>query len=97
MVLGDEPRMFYLDRDFFLGNHAAIFSDQELASPTSFRGALARWGVTYLLLDDRTRQNVDAHRGSMETRIAELIATHDVVLVRQFGPMSLWELAPARK
>ena len=96
MVLGDEPRMFYLDRDFFLGNHADIFAAQELATAAGFRGALERRGVTHLLIHEATMQNVTGRRGTMETRIAELMAAHELVMRREVGPMSLWEIAPAK-
>jgi len=97
MVLGNEPRMFYLDRDFLLGNHADIFTPQELASAPAFLAALRARGVTHVLLDPATMQNVRAHRGTMEPRLEELIAAHELVFVRQAGPMSLWEIVPARK
>ena len=97
MVLGDEPRMFYLDRDFFLGNHADIFAPGELSTAPAFLAALQQRGVTHLLLHSSTMQNVMARRGTMETRLAELIAAHELVPVREAGPMTLWEIAPAKK
>ncbi len=97
MVLGDEPRMFYLERDFFLGNHAVIFRAEETATAAAFEGTLRRDGVTHVLLDGVTTGNVMARRGTMETRLAELIAARQLRLVRQFDTMSLWEIAPAEK
>ena len=97
MVLGDEPRMFYLDRDFFLGNHADIFTPRELAGPPAFLAALQQQGVTHILIHSSTMQNVTARRGTMETRLAELIAAHELIFVREAGPMTLWKIAPAKK
>jgi len=97
MVLGDEPRMFYLDRDFLLGNHANIFSAQDLGSAAALRAALGRMGVTHVLVHTSTRQNIAARKGAMETRLAELIAGHELLPVAQLGPMSLWELASERR
>jgi hypothetical protein len=93
MVLGDEPRMFYLDRDFLLGDHAHIFSDQDLAIAPAFLAALRRMRVTHLLIHASTMQNITARKGTMETRLAELIAAHELRPVSQGGAMSLWELA----
>jgi len=97
MVLGDEPRMFYLDRDFLLGNHANIFSAQDLGSAAGLRAALRRRGVTHVLVHTSTLQNIAARRGAMETRLAELIAEHELLPVAQLGPMSLWELASEKR
>lgn len=95
LALGPEPRMFYLDRDFLLGDHARIFSDQELSAAPSFRAALRSMGVTHLLIHASTMGNITSRKGIMETRLAELIAAHQLRPVSQSGAMSLWELTSA--
>lgn len=92
MALGTEPRLFYLDRDFLLGDHAAIFSEQELSRTEFFLRAVTRLGVTHLLLHTSMMQNIAGRHGAMETRLADLIEARKLRSLGQWGPVSLWEL-----
>jgi hypothetical protein len=92
MVLGDEPRMFYLDRDFLLGNHASIFTAGELNNTDAFLGALRRMKVTHVLIHGAMMDDIAARRGAMETRIAELIARGALRPVGRRGTAGLWEV-----
>jgi hypothetical protein len=92
MVLGDEPRMFYLDRDFLLGNHASIFTAGELNNTDAFLGALRRLKVTHVLIHGAMMDDVAARRGAIETRIAELIARGALRPVGRRGAAGLWEV-----
>ena len=95
MVFGEEPRLFYLDRDYLLGDHAAIFSDRDLASPDSLLAALRRMGVTHLLIHISTLANVAARRGAIERDIAGLEAEGKLRMLGLYGTLSLWEIADA--
>jgi hypothetical protein len=92
MVLGDEPRMFYLDRDFLLGNHADIFTSEELNNTDAFLAALRRMKVTHLLIHGAMMDDVASRRGAMETRIAELMARGTLRPVGRRGAAGLWEV-----
>ena len=87
---------FYLDRDFFLGNHADIFAPGNSPPRLLPRRPAGERGVTHLLLHSSTMQNVMARRGTMETRLAELIAAHELVPVREAEPMNM-ENRPRKK
>jgi hypothetical protein len=93
MVFGDEPRMFYLDRDFLFATHADIFSASDLATPSTFLAALRRMRVTHLLLHFRVIHDMDAGRGRMETDLAALRNMGVIKLRQDFGLLSLWEIA----
>jgi len=73
LVFGDEPRMFYLDRSFLLGDHAEIFTQADRASPEAFLRKAQALGVTHLLLQGSFLQNAFAHKGTLETAIARLV------------------------
>jgi hypothetical protein len=92
LLLGDEPRTFYLDRDYLLGDHAEIFSPEDLATPSSFITALNSWGVTHIAIHSSTLQNVTQRSGLLETRIADLVAAGWLQHVGDYGSLSLWEL-----
>jgi hypothetical protein len=93
MVLGDEPRMFYLDRDFIFGTHTDLFSASDLTTPSALLAALRRMRVTHLLLHFRVLYDMDAGRAPMETDLAALRDMGVIKLRQDFGLLSLWEIA----
>jgi hypothetical protein len=93
LVLGNEPRMFYLDRAYLLGAHANIFSAADLASPDSLLASLKRMGVTHVLLHVSALEDVAARRGAIESDLAGLEADGTLRPVGMYGKLSLWELA----
>lgn len=95
MVLGDEPRLFYLDRDYLLGNHAAIFSARDLASAAALQARLRQMGITHLLIHQRTQADIAARRGAIETRLADLQQQGSLRLIGVYGTLSLWQLGDA--
>ena len=92
-ILGDEPRTFYLNRKYLLGNHAEIFSAEDVASAGALLGALKGMGVTHLLIHERTLQDVGARSGVVERLIADLAAAQRIRYVGTYGKLSLWEAA----
>jgi len=72
LVFGDEPRMFYLDRSFLLGDHSEIVTQADRASPDAFLRKTRALGVTHLLLQGSFLKNVLVRRGGLETAIATL-------------------------
>jgi hypothetical protein len=96
MVLGHEPRCFYLDRDYLLGNHAEVFSTRDLASSDGLLEALDRMGVTHLLLHPTTQEDMVARSGALETRLAELATAQEILLTGTIDSLTLWEVADAR-
>jgi len=95
-VLGEEPRCFYLDRDFLLGNHAELFSAQDLAGPEAFLRALRHMGVTHLLLHSSTVRDMRARSGAVETLLADLDAAGSIRPQGVYGSFMLWQLADTR-
>jgi 4-amino-4-deoxy-L-arabinose transferase-like glycosyltransferase len=93
MILGAEPRTFYLNRDAFLGDHAELFTAADLASADALLAALRRMGVAHLLLHASTMQNIAARQGTMESRLAELADERRINQVGTYGPMTLWHIA----
>ncbi len=94
MLLGDEPRTFYLDRDCLLGDHADIFSRADLSSGPALLQALRRMGVTHLLLGAIVERDMNDRRGTIETRLAGLAASRDIVPVGQYDSRFLWRITP---
>ena len=92
-ILGDEPRTFYLNRRYLLGNHAEIFSSEDLASAGALVGALKGMGVTHLLIHETTLRDVGARSGALERLIADLAAAQRIRYVGTYGKLSLWEIA----
>lgn len=92
-ILGDEPRTFYLNRRCLLGNHAELFSSDDLASAGALLGALKGMGVTHLLIHERTLRDVGARSGALERLIADLAAAQRLRYVGTYGKLSLWEIA----
>jgi len=92
IVFGDEPRLFYLDRSFLLGNHAAVFPPEDLASPDALLAAFRRMGVTHVLIGMATLQDVAARRGATERGLAGLEAEGKIRPLGMYGTLSLWEL-----
>lgn len=96
LALGDEPRLFYLDREYLLGNHAQVFSPSELATPDALLAALDRMGVTHLLLSVATLRDMSARKGEIETDLAGLEARGKIRPLGLYGTLSLWQVADAR-
>lgn len=96
IVLGHEPRMFYLERDYMLGNHAEIFDEGELASPEAFLAALREREVTHVLLDAAVAEDVRLRRGTIERLLGALAARGALSHVADCGPMTVWEIAYER-
>ncbi|MBN1460537.1 MAG: hypothetical protein JXA57_13470, partial [Armatimonadetes bacterium] len=93
LLLGDEPRTFYLNRDYLLGDHAEIFTRADLAALSSFMTALDNWGVTHIAIHSGMLDNISQRSGLLETRIADLVAAGWLTRVGTYGSLSLWELA----
>ncbi|MCJ7822539.1 MAG: hypothetical protein MUQ26_05595, partial [Armatimonadetes bacterium] len=98
LVLGDEPRFFYLDRDYLFGNHAEIFSGEDLATPAAFLRALRGMGVTHILLPAGAFGREAAPSGTIEMQAARLAAAGTLrpVLRNDRWPLALWEVADER-
>jgi len=96
LVLGDEPRTFYLNRDHLLGDHAEIFPPTDLANPDSLLRALRRLGVTHLAIHASTLSNMEAHTGVLETRLSELAAQGHITQIATYDSITLWEIRNAR-
>jgi hypothetical protein len=96
MVFGDEPRMFYLDRDFLFASHTDMLSAADLATPSSFLAALRRLRVTHLLLHFRVLADMEVGGALMERDLAELRRTGAIRMQENLGLLSLWEVADAR-
>jgi hypothetical protein len=94
MLLGDEPRTFYLDRDCLLGNHAELFSQADLASPQALLAALERLGVTHLLLGASTIENMQNRSGLLESRLYDLAEAGRIRPVASFDSFALWQIDP---
>jgi hypothetical protein len=97
MVFGDEPRLFYLDRGYLLGNHAQIFSARDLASPDSLLAAMRRMGVTHLIIQVSTLQDMVQRKGVLETDLAGLEAEQKIRPIGLYGTLSLWQIADASR
>jgi len=99
LVLGDEPRLFYLDRDYLLGNHADIFSAEDLSSPGALLAAFDRMGITYVLLHSSTLRDMAAGAGRIETDLHALATEGSLRLIQEVGPFTLWQVVaePTRK
>jgi 4-amino-4-deoxy-L-arabinose transferase-like glycosyltransferase len=97
MLLGGEPRTFYLDRDCLLGDHAEIFSQADLASARAFLTALERMGVTHLLLGASIVQNMQLRSGLLETRLYELAVEGHIKLIGAFDSFTLWQVEGEQK
>jgi 4-amino-4-deoxy-L-arabinose transferase-like glycosyltransferase len=93
IVFGDEPRMFYLERDYLMGNHAEILTGADLASPDSLLAALRRLGVTHLLIGVSVLREMAAKRGAVETDLAGLEAEGKIRPLGMYDTLSLWQLA----
>lgn len=92
LVLGEEPRCFYLDRDYLLGDHANIFSPRDLADPESLLAAFRAMGVTHLLLHASTMRDVAGRVGVMATAIADLAVERAIIDQGTYGPFVLWRI-----
>ena len=92
-ILGDEPRTFYLRRSYVLGNHAEIFSSEDLASAGALLDALTGMGVTHLLIHATTLRDVGARSGALERLIADLAAARRIRPMGTYGPLTLWQIA----
>ena len=97
MVFGDEPRLFYLDRGYLLGNHAQIFSARDLASPDSLLAAMRRMGVTDLIIQVSALQDMAQRKGVLETDLAGLEAEQKIRPIGLYGTLSLWQIADASR
>ncbi len=93
LILGAEPRTFYLDRDYLLGNHAEIFTAEDLADASSLLAALRRMGVTHLLIHASTVGDIEARSGRLETLLDDLSTSGRTSSMGRYEPFELWELA----
>ncbi len=96
LLLGDEPRTFYLNRDYLLANHAEIFSSADLASPTALLTALKEMGVTHLLIHVNTLRDVSTASGALERLIASLAAAQRIRPLGTYDRLTLWQIADGR-
>ena len=92
IVLGDEPRLFYLDREFLLGNHAAIFSPADIASPDALADRFRRMGITHILIGASMLQDMAAGKGAIERDLAGMEAQGGIRPLGMYGTLSLWQL-----
>jgi hypothetical protein len=95
LVIGHEPRCFYLDRDYLIGNHAEVFSPQDLSTAGALLERIGEMGVTHLVLDSATLRNMDSRSGTIETRLAELRLARRMVIEEVVESLTLWEVADA--
>jgi len=93
LIFGDEPRTFYLDRDYLLANHAEIFSRQDLTSRGALLGAFRDMGVSHLLLHTSTLRDMQARSGRIEALLADLEAEGEIGPLGIYGSLSLWRIA----
>jgi len=92
IVFGDEPRLFYLDREFLLGNHAAIFSPTDIASPDALVAHFQGMGITHLLIGASMLQDMAAKRGAIERDLAGMESQGKIRPLGMYGTLSLWQL-----
>jgi hypothetical protein len=93
MLLGNEPRTFYLNRDSLLGDHAEILSPADLGSAQSLFSALNRMGVTHVLLGASTVHNMHTRSGRLETRLSDLAAEGRLTLLPgAYDSLTLWRI-----
>ncbi len=97
LVLGDEPRLFYLDREYLLGNHTEIFTARELADAGSFLAALEAMKVTHVLMPAGALFAAEVKHGTMESALVGLVTQGKLRLVEDYGRLSLWEIADAKR
>ncbi len=90
MLFGDEPRTFYLSRDCLLGDHAELFSRDDLSTGTAFLAALRHMGVTHLLLGASIVHNMHVQSGLIETRLSDLALSGVIRPVGQYDSTTLW-------
>jgi 4-amino-4-deoxy-L-arabinose transferase-like glycosyltransferase len=92
IVFGDEPRLFYLDREFLLGNHAAIFSPADIASPDALTARFGRMGITHILIGASMLQDMAAGKGAIERDLAGMEVQGRIRPLGMYGTLSLWQL-----
>ncbi|MFB3883238.1 MAG: hypothetical protein ACE149_18375 [Armatimonadota bacterium] len=97
MLLGDEPRTFYLDRHYLLGNHVELFSQADLATPQALLAALERLRVTHLLLGQSTLENIRNGSGLLETRLSELATEGRLKQVAVVDSSALWQIEDVQR
>jgi len=97
LVFGDEPRLFYLDRDYMLGDHTEILNQQDRGSPEMLLAALRRIQVTHVLMPEVMVFSPAPAPGSLESALHGLAGAGVLRPVTDYyGPMSLWALASER-
>lgn len=96
LVLGHEPRLFYLERDYLLGDHAEIIGPEQRRDGESLLAALRGMGVTHVLLDRSFQADVAARSGPLAAALHDLVADGRVRLVRRMEALSLWAVAEGR-
>jgi len=97
LLFGAEPRTFYLERDYLLGDHAEIFSAEDLSGPEAFLGAMQNIGVTHLVLHTAVLGEVAARRGAVGRALAALVDEGRLQPVGRYRNLSLWRLADKRQ
>ena len=97
LLFGAEPRTFYLERDYLLGDHAEIFSGEDLSGPEAFLGAIQKIGVTHLVLHTGVLREVAARRGAVGRALAALVDEGHLLPVGRYRNLSLWRLADKRQ
>ncbi len=97
LLLGDEPRAFYLNRDYLFGDHAEVFTPRDLSNSDSFLEALRRLGVTHLVIHASTLRNLESNSGKLETRLAELAAQGRITQLGTYESVTLWAIRNAEK
>jgi len=93
LILGAEPRSFYLDRDYLLGNHADIFTAEDLNDPDALLAKLKDMGITHLLIHRTTMDDIARRSGHLDPLLADLMEAKRLVSIRAIGPMALWQIA----
>jgi hypothetical protein len=75
LMLMDDTRGFYIDRDYMwgIGNHNLI-TPQEVAKPETLDAAFHRLGITHLLFAPSIRHAVESGQGDREKSLRALIS-----------------------
>jgi hypothetical protein len=92
IVFGDEPRLVYRDREFLLGNHAAIFSPADIASPDALTARFGRMGISHILIGASMLQDMAAGKGAIERDLAGMEVQGRIRPLGMYGTLSLWQL-----
>ena len=97
LVFGGQPQLFYLDRDYLLGDHTEVLTKEDRSTPHSLLVALRREKVTHVLTPEVMVFPPGSPAGSIEGALQGLVGAGVLRPVADYyGPMILWVVASER-